>query len=244
MQTDQQWTSGANDGKRYVPWPLEGYNPEHVLGGSLEAFDPIRMDCSCYIALARYPGCPDFAVVKIMGDDEHEIANAEKRVVNTYLQVQSRDFPELHWFLVKPSNPSATRTHVRLHPYPGPSSVTGNKAPKDVGMTPKYEGSQFTQSTLWKRRYSIDETDLEAILAEGPHVERRNLLMVEAVTLSTLQLLTHYRGNLQMRARLGTFVMTKYRRPENGQFPLQQFEDLFTEHNTEEGQTEAHVTKE
>lgn len=179
-----------------------------------------------------------------MGDDEQGITNATQRVVNTYLQVQSRDFTPPQWFLVKPSNISAPRTHVLLSPYEAPSPATGDGASEVIGMVPRYDGPQFTLSKLKERRNLVNETDADAVLVEGPLVEQRNLLMVEAVILSTLKLLTYHWGNLQMRVHLGTFVMTKYRMPKNDQYPLEQLEEIFTEHNMEEGQMEAYVTKE
>ena len=90
--------------------------------------------------------------------------------------------------------------------------------------------------------------EVPGVCTGGADVERLNLESIEATTMTTLQILTHYRGYLQMRARLGTFGLTSYPKGANGkpklEYKLDEFDDMLSDANRQESRMEGHVTKE
>ncbi len=192
-------------------WPANIHRPEEVLGKSLEELDSIRMEHHCYISYD-----PTSNIINVMGNNPTNVQKALIKVRGTYFEVVARGTETLTRYLLVPITGNSTGAYVKLVPYgentgkaTGVSDGTTNKIPK---VTPQIRGNKF----------DTDE-HLKSHGTAGEAAQRNSAIIEHAISVS-LHNLCYYRGHIKMRARLGTFLLTRYRNKEHQ--TLAQFETM------------------
>lgn len=179
-------------------WPLSVYRPEEALGNSFEALDPIRMDCESYIVFNK-----DSSTFQVMGDAEH-VKQAVIRIRQVCFQVAARQAVSARRYLLHANQDDSLPSHVILVPY---------KRPTDIAKTlPRREGRS-------PHGVSVAE-------ASSGDEARKAVRITKKCLLATIAKLYYYRGHLELRVRLGTFLVTQYRAPTNGQYDTTEFQQM------------------
>ncbi|KAK0273854.1 hypothetical protein LTR35_011980 [Friedmanniomyces endolithicus] len=189
-------------------WPMKEYRPEEILGASHEAFDPIRMDCSCYIVFIAA-----LNLFRVMGK-QTEVKASLQRIRQTCFQIAARQYNPvrlylLHW-------PDAEQIPLFVYPEshnaPATSSLELLEDAKETKSRKAPRGDGFGHH---------DKTQQDAQKQTRSSVERlRNAI------LTTLARLHYYRGHVQMRIRLGTFLAIQYMKTKDGVYDLDEYENM------------------
>ena len=189
-------------------WPTEEYRPEEIFGMSCEALDPIRMGCSCYVVYLK-----DRSLFQIMGKAQN-VRTALFRMRNTSFQIMARLINPIRGFMLHWHDQSYVPTHIYQEKYyHTPVLFSDDEA---QGM--------FTYSPRAKGMIEDGKLREVARTSSALSVERVKLTLANA-----LQKLHYYRGHLQMRIRLGTFLMTSYMPPLDGLYGLEEYEAMTRE---------------
>ena len=185
-------------------WPAREFPPDEILGKSYEALDPIRMELECYVVFVK-----ERSAFQVLGKAT-SIQTALLRLRRTCFQVVARSLNPMRDYLLSWNSPTRASTHVQLKPY---SAIARLGAPSTVSqeLIPFPDGM---------RGYDEDAT-LETIIAS----ERR----VEVALMQTLKKLHYFRGSIELDVHLGTFVLSQYRRSEEGIYELGDFEAMMQE---------------
>ena len=187
-------------------WPIGEYRPEEVLGNSYEALDPIRMDLKCYLVFVK-----DKSMFQVMGQAK-KVQQGLLRLRKTCFQIAARQISPVRLYLLHWSEATDLPSHVSLQPYRYPSLISEEPV-VDIkqGNAPRGEG---TADDMYSR--------LETQTMESEETAGKSLLQ-------TLKKLHYYRGNIQMRIRLGTFLATQYKKPKDGNYELDEYESMIKE---------------
>ncbi|KAK3078304.1 hypothetical protein LTS18_007925, partial [Coniosporium uncinatum] len=218
-------------------WPEDtGWKVEEALGRKVEALDPIRMDSLCHIRYVSHLNVPDIGpCFQFMGNDLEKITKAVERVQNIELQIAARRYNYPSWHIIKPTKPTALRMDIVLKSYD--ATTTTSLAPTDdtsPGMTPSFSGKELDDADLMDRAFQFEAAEPDETYAGGVQAEALNLRTLGAITSTTLKILQGYRGPMQMRARLGCYVLNNYRKTPSGQMPLDEFEEMVNGANADE----------
>jgi hypothetical protein len=171
-------------------WPIDEYRPEEVLGQSLEALDPIRMAQSCHIVRAD-DGRP---ILQTMGDVRN-VRHALMALKTTCFQIAARSIDPVRLYLLR--WPSGARgSHVFLENYQHPRvACPTTTIQEDSSKSPRTEGLRTCPA-------DIEEAGVSSSLS----IER-----ARSTIESSLRQITCLQGSIQLRARLGMFVLTRYK---------------------------------
>lgn len=179
-------------------WPLSAYRPEEALGNSFEVLDPIRMDCESYIVFNK-----DSSAFQVMGDSDN-VKQAVLRIRQVCFQVAARQAVSTRKYLIHSGEGEDIPSHVVLVPYKRPTDVAKTlslrerRSPQGVRVTAAISGAQSKKSV---------------------RITKRCLL-------ATIAKLRYYRGYLELRVRLGTFLVTQYRASASGQYETAEFQKM------------------
>ncbi|KAI5369469.1 hypothetical protein Slin15195_G003450 [Septoria linicola] len=192
-------------------WPSTEYKPEDVLGSSYEALDSIRMDLKCFINYLADGNC-----FQVMGESK-EVQQALLRIRKTCFQLTSRTINPVrvylpHW------RASVVPSHVYLEEYHGPRII--------MGATKEEEEEQ--QKPMHSPR---GEGTIEGA-QELADAHQSSLLGIERVRLTlanAFKKLHYYQGHITLVIRLGTFVLQRYRTPEDELYELKEYEEMVKE---------------
>ncbi|KAK3720392.1 hypothetical protein LTR37_003803 [Vermiconidia calcicola] len=196
-------------------WPVLEYRPEEVLGMSYEALDPIRMDCSCYVVYR-----PERSLFQILGSGK-DVQEGLLRIRKTCFQIAARQIQPARLYLLHWPDAISVPSHVCLEPYHYPTAtMDGLPGDGKTGNLPRGHGEQDDASRPEKQT--------------GLNEER-----IRTVLLRTLPKLHYYRGNIQMRVRLGRFLAKQFKMPKDGRYTLDEYESM-----TRESAFTGHVTQE
>ena len=182
-----------------------------MLGSNNEALDPIRIDTSCYIVFNRLR-----SKFEIMGKTK-DVQEAIVRLRITYFQVVARRMTSVKTYLLQSSKLMDPKTHISLVPYDGP-------------ITPKTCARFTMQKNLTVRAEPPSfDTDLEV---QSPIVGSKQTVLAQRIrnmSVHTLRKLRHYSGNVHVRAKLGAFVLERYKEPQDGEsYTVSEFENMLT----------------
>ncbi|KAJ9647904.1 hypothetical protein H2199_001680 [Coniosporium tulheliwenetii] len=201
------------------PWPEDkvSFRPEQVLGSNLEALDPIRMDCQCYITLEK-----GSKFLQVLGENEEQVHSALQRLKVTCDQVLARNFEPAKIVFLMPLKDMACE--IQLLPYGGPKVAGRYLNPEPIGRFPVIR-RRDTESKRGKASRGSKSNSEASVLSsssgsapslEDPQQDRIIIIgRLEEEVAWALQELRHFRGNLQLRVKLGTPVLTKYPKPKN-----------------------------
>lgn len=219
-----------------------------VLGPNLEALDPIRMDYKCHIKYFPYDPDAEGACFEILGNLLDQIKIAARRLRGIIEQQNARQLSRPRWYVVKRCE-AVLRDTIQLWPYTVPGIMNDKGASVDTqsGMVPYMTGSSLSISDAEDRERMPEMVTAGKVVTGTTGVYEMMIHNFEAVTMTTLKILTHYRGFLQMRATIGTFVIDKYKKSRGKpqlEYGLDDFDSMLSDANREEGQMEGHLTKE
>ncbi|KAF1989502.1 hypothetical protein K402DRAFT_402127 [Aulographum hederae CBS 113979] len=210
-----------------------------LLGKNLEALDPIRMDCFCYIRfVSKLSTPPNGPCFQFMGKYPPLVDKACQRVQNIQKQIKSRTFDHQTWYLIKSSKQDALREKIALLPFTSstseyePDQKKEKEAVKRVTLV--FNGNKLNDTHFMERNYMIHGAEAGTTYAGDGRAASNNINTMLGVALPTLRILQNYRGPLQMRAHIGTFVLKNYRVSEENQYSLAQLEEMFNEGNIDE----------
>ena len=206
-------------------WPYQEYKPEDILGASYEAFDPIRMDCSCYVVYKK-----ERNAFQIMGKPEN-VMMALQRIRQTCFQIAARQFNQVRLYLLHWPDARKVPLTVYLESYTRPAI-----------MLP--DASLDAEEDRLARAPRCDEEDASDALAKRGRMQ--TLLSHEHLRTSVMRALSKlhfYRGHIQMRVRLGVFLVNRYVEPKDGVtdgvYELEEYESMMRQ-----SQFSAEVTQE
>ena len=179
----------------FFEWDPDYDTPEEVLGAHLEACDPLRMEYSCYIQSQ-----PGQKKLHVMGNDPENIKQVLVRLRGCVFQAVARGrinhLPIIHLF--RPVS------HHRLS-----SSVNFQQA-----------NSQGLPPMSWERPVGVkpslepvgasDMDVVERVQAARPLPKGDSKRFTNAVK-KAFSTAKYFRGNLQMRATFGTFLLQRFR---------------------------------
>jgi len=198
-------------------WPVQEYKPEEVLGGSYEALDPVRMEQSCYVVYNKKRD-----LFRVMG----KVADVQAgllRLRKTCFQIAARSLSPVRIYLLRWTK-SEVPLYVYLQDYHHPAILSPEDAPVEKpSRSPRGEADAIDED---RSRQAETQTAL-------------NNERLRSSILRTLRKLHYYRGSIQMRVRLGTFLFCRFRGPNGGVYDLEEYESM-----TQESQFIGHVTSE
>ncbi|OQO04834.1 hypothetical protein B0A48_07851 [Cryoendolithus antarcticus] len=185
-------------------WPVEDYDPEAVLGPSFEALDRIRMDTACHIIFTS-----KIESFNILGS-QSGVTKAVVLLRNVCFQIAARQLDSTRRYLLHNADDSQHFTAVALKQYTHPH-MPGDDADRDkTGQSPRGE--------------DLVETDGKLLPTDGS--SHRNALLLKAIVVHQLSRLHFYRGHLDLRIRLGRFLMTQYKMPVDGSYSFEDFQGM------------------
>jgi hypothetical protein len=190
-------------------WPMKEFQPHELLGTSYEAFDPIRMECSCYVVFDQ--SLPGF---QVMGEAT-TVKDALLRIRKACFQISARQVaPARKYFLHLSETEGDIPTHVTLEQYERIKRISARDTtgPQDhPGCSPKGQV----------------EIDLEPEEGHQNHERsKRDAKIAGKMIVCMIAKLHYYRGHLKFRIRLGTFLATHYRATEDGRYTVDSFRDM------------------
>lgn len=138
-------------------------------------------------------------------------ANVQRALVRTraiYYQIRARYIEATTFYLFKPLQGSSLRTEVELVNY------------TDVGKDPTPMVCPRIKMT--SEMLPDDERSTRKNAVEGTN--RLHAVKIKRSVMRVLHHIEYHRGHLRLRARLGTFVLTSYKKRE--EYPISEFEDM------------------
>lgn len=187
-------------------WPVDEYRPDEILGSSYEALDTIRTESSCYITFNK-----ERRIFQVYGDEEN-VKNALARIRKTCFQVTAHQLPTVHSYLLRwPQDIAFLPQGVMLESYYRPITVP----PPTTGTS---EPSYMPRSSGASPGQGMSSMVLEATAG--------NVESARTQVMGVLRRLHFYRGNIQLRVRLGTFLLVQYKKTENGLYQLPEYKDM------------------
>ncbi|CAK3891581.1 Hypothetical predicted protein [Lecanosticta acicola] len=199
-------------------WPATESRPEDAFGMSCEVLDPIRMDCECYIKHSS-----ERSLFQVCGKSS-SVRTALVRIRRTCYQMAARSLNPVRAYMLHWRDRSAIPSHVFLDEYHEPDTIPIPAASRDVpSHSPRAQGDV------------LEGDDESAALGNSTfNAERVRITFANALTK-----LHYYRGRLQLRIHLGTFVLGTYIPPEDDFYDLAEYEAM-----TKESQFTGRVTEE
>ena len=169
-------------------WPVEEVRPEDILGSSLEAFDPIRIQYHCHIVFDT-----KFSSFRIFSDKAEHVEKTKDRLVGTMKEYVAKSARPDVVILVEPPNSSAMREDVKILP----TSLNDPKANKS--LIPVLTGRTLNPEA---RNEWLDESK---------SLTMKNNRRMELSLRKCIARLPHYRGLVRMRVHFGTFALKFFR---------------------------------
>ncbi|KAK1062854.1 hypothetical protein LTR74_009934 [Friedmanniomyces endolithicus] len=189
-------------------WPMKEYRPEEILGASHEAFDPIRMDCSCYIVFIAA-----LNLFRVMGK-QTEVKASLQRIRQTCFQIAARQCNPVRLYLLHWPDAEQIPLFVYLKNYDAPATSSPEL----------FEDATHTKSRKAPRGDGYGHHD--KTLQGAQKQTRSSVERLRNTILATLARLHYYRGHVQMRIRLGTFLANQYMETQDGVYDLDEYETM------------------
>ena len=186
-------------------WPKDQGRPQDVFGGNLEALDPIRIDCACFIIYDA-----ESASIRAMGK-RLNVQEAIVRLRVSLFQLVAREIISaklfvLHW-------KDAIHARVAAVDYERPAIYRGTSSARlKPGLTPRGQG-RLSKAQLAKR--PSPERHLEIVATR-----------VKDHIMQGLNKIKYYRGSVVLRVRLGTFLLQQYKGDAKAGYSMSDFEDM------------------
>ena len=169
-----------------------------ILGQNLEAFDQIKVDCSCHIVFEK-----EMSAFKVLSNNISGLEEAMRRIRVAFCEMASRNSKPRRLHLVEPPTPEALRKEVKLegqHDSPHWAQLVGNRL-KIPGVVPIAAGPKPAPEDM-----VVWEGDRQELSFANQQSLKHSILKVLAD-------LRFYRGHIQMRVHFGTPVLLAYKKP-------------------------------
>lgn len=189
-------------------WPAKEIQPHEVLGNSYEAFDSIRMECSCYVVFDH-----DIPAFKVMGKDS-DVKAALLRIRKVFFQITAHQIaPVRRYFVHIGEEQDEMPSHVTLESYEvvkrlGPGNTT-SQVPE--GCSPRGHTEIYLDAAEHQQRHEMSVRDAR--------IAGKTIMLVIAK-------LHYYRGHLKLRIRLGTFLVREFMRPDDDGYTFEAFKEM------------------
>lgn len=155
--------------------------------------------------------------IKVMGKCE-DVQKALCRIRAVCYQVAARQVPPTTSYLLHWSDTASIKPDVRLVDYIKPIIVHPQTIQQpDAAATIAATGDPAAWEELAQRQSSLESQT------------RLNARKLKDRVIHILKKVKYYKGNLTMRARLGTFVLGIFQMKGDGVYQLSDFEDMLTE---------------
>lgn len=198
-------------------WDPQYDSPEEVLGAHLEACDPLRTEYACYIR-----SIPHQKALKVMGNDQETVKKALNRLRGAFFQAiaRSRANSLLPVYLLNPVDRDALSSKIVFRPvYPiGVDSKDVDDQHKALGVQTCLESESVGDDEVTRRVHRADRLVDE---------NARRFRKAATKALATAK---YFRGNLQMSAIFGVFLLKRYRNDIND---IESFEAMMEEDQVE-----------
>ena len=171
-------------------WPADEIAPTDLLGASLEAMDPLRINFKCHITFdAR------LSVIKILTNNAESVKQAFARIQGIMKEYVARVNRPIVRYYIEPPGPSAYREDIQ--------KMSSQKLIPNSGSAfiPSMTGTALEASAqgTWLRQMR----NLKAQSDRGIH---------DALS-KAIPSLRFYRGQVRIRVHFGTFALTLFRWP-------------------------------
>ena len=186
-------------------WPVEEVRPEELLGNSLEALDPIRVDYECHIVFDDKD-----SAFKVFTDDPESVGKTMLRITGIMKEYTAKftatNSRRIIDYIIEPPSAFGMRKDIRI--LPGPATDPRTSA----GMIPLLTGD------------ILETVAHDTWLEKSKLMKIQNVQRIEQDLRKAISLLPYYRGNLRMRIQYGTFELTTLRWPEDtSSMPFENF---------------------
>ena len=186
-------------------WPVEEVRPEGLLGDSLEALDPVRLEYKCHIVFDNQA-----SAFKVFTDNPASVGKTLLRITGVMREYTAkytnRNSRQVVDYVIEPPNPLTMRKDIKT--LPGPTTSPGISA----GKIPLLTGDV------------LETVARDSWLKESKRMITQNIHRIEQDLRKAILLLPYYRGNVRIRIQYGTFELTTLRWPENtSSMPFQEF---------------------
>ena len=154
----------------------------------------------------------------IYGQRQDQVEAVMECLNHTFCQVIARNFAisEMIRSFIKPPRASCNRNHVLLVPAYSTKSEHYPSRSTDSRKSIRLCGPPMQVPDTIKRN-------------AGAYLKNcRNEDRIVQMIFQALERLRWYRGNLQMRARLSSLIISMYRKTPNGQYSFDMFEDMMS----------------
>lgn len=188
-------------------WPVKEYQPHELLGNSYEAFDPIRMDCSCYVVFE-----PDISAFQVMGETS-AVKTALLRIRKACFQIAAHQIAPVRRYILHFGDTGGdVSSHVALASYDRVKRIgaTASVIEQPPGCCPYSQGEVES------------EEDKQQLLDSST----QNIKIAGKTIMLMINKLHYYRGHLRFRIRLGAFLATNYRATDDGTYTTEDFTDM------------------
>lgn len=188
-------------------WPSKEFRPEEAFGMSCEAFDPIRMEHSCYIIYSS-----EKSIFQVFGKVQ-DVQAALLCIRKTAFNICSRTINPVRAYMLQwRSGPPPS--HVFLEEYMGPV-IIASQGKEAIGQDPSY--SPRGEGVL------DDESAVQlAHTRASVNAER-----VKTTIRNALRKVHYLQGHLNFRIRLGTFLLAQYKKLSDGElWELADYEEM------------------
>ena len=187
-------------------WPEDEIRPTEILGSSLEAFDPVRIEQQCHIVFEDKE-----SHFKIMASKESSVLETMERIKGTMKEYVVKCSRRVTTNLIEPPTKSTTRKAIILEPGPSLGSATASsRIPvlRDQSLHPIQReelGKQPADMT------SQDPVKPDGLVKQTTDMTFENHRQVEESLKRCISNLIFHRSQVNIRINFGTFALTVYR---------------------------------
>ena len=168
-------------------WPTDEVRPEDILGSSLEAFDPVRIQYRCHIVFDN-----KLSAFRIFSDKEEYVIKTMDRIIGTMREYVAKSARPDAIIMVESPDSLMIRKDVKVLPSPNDSKAGRSLIPILTGST-------------------LDSKARNEWLSESDELMTKNTRRMELSLRKCIAYLPHYRGLIRMRVQFGTFALKSFR---------------------------------
>ena len=192
-------------------WPVAEYKADEVLGPSLEALDDMRMEFECHIVWWAEKG-----IIRVLGSAKG-VKDVLERIKKVCFELAARTVQCVKKSLMRWDPLEGRPNYVYMEEYIRPAFVSGTEqiVPMEESKLWSPRGEQYDQPTALAQLHCEQDTTA-------------GYKYIQTTIQGQLAKLEHYKGDLSLRVRLGTFIALKYKNPKNEEqlYELEDYEEM------------------
>ncbi|KAL4969145.1 uncharacterized protein BDV14DRAFT_210937 [Aspergillus stella-maris] len=187
-------------------WPKDGPSLTECLGPELESLDPLRAKHLCYLFIPKdMPG-----YICGLGNDHDAMKEITRRVRTLWAEAVTK----------------SNRTKIYLVEPPAPKTMKSK-------IMVKIQNSQLHKPALRGNR--LKGCGLEEWQCQVAPIQTKNNKRLLTAVENCLKGISFVRGHLRMRVNLGTFLLERYPKPEDGKnwYGFEEFKEIMLHEQTQ-----------